>query len=76
MMVRVEQRIGQTASQETRYDISSLENDAKLALRAACGHWGIENGLHWVLDIAFREDERRVRQDHGPENLAVLRISR
>jgi predicted transposase YbfD/YdcC len=35
--------------------------------------WGIENELHWVLDIAFREDESRVRKDHGPENLAVLR---
>ncbi len=33
----------------------------------------IENGLHWVLDIAFREDESRVRKDHGPENFAILR---
>lgn len=73
VMVRAERRIGHTSSQETRYYISSLENNAKLALRAARGHWGIENGLHWVLDIAFREDESRVRKDHGPENLAVLR---
>lgn len=73
VMVRAARRIGLTSSQETRYYISSLENDAKLALRAARGHWGIENGLHWVLDIAFREDESRVRKDHGPENLAVLR---
>ena len=73
VMVCAERRIGTTASLETRYYISSLENNAKLALRAARGHWGIENGLHWVLDIAFREDESRVRKDHGPENLAVLR---
>lgn len=37
------------------------------------GHWGIENELHWVLDIAFREDECRVRKDYGPQNFAVLR---
>jgi predicted transposase YbfD/YdcC len=73
VMIRAERRLAETVSVETRYYISSLENDAKLALRAARGHWGIENGLHWVLDIAFREDESRVRKDHGPENLAVLR---
>jgi len=37
------------------------------------GHWGIENGLHWVLDMAFREDESRVRVGHGAANLVVLR---
>jgi predicted transposase YbfD/YdcC len=73
IMLRAERRIGKKSSIETRYYISSLENNAKLALRAARGHWGIENGLHWVLDIAFREDESRVHKDHGPENFAVLR---
>jgi predicted transposase YbfD/YdcC len=71
--VRGERRMGKKTSRETRYFIASLENSAKVALRAVRGRWGIENELHWVLDIAFREDESRVRKDHGPENLAVLR---
>lgn len=71
--VRGERRIGEKISHETRYFIASLESNAKLALRAVRGRWGVENELHWVLDIAFREDESRVRKDHGPENLAVLR---
>lgn len=60
-------------SQEDRYFISSLKTPAKQMLQAVRGHWSIENGLHWVLDIAFREDESRVRKDHAPENLAILR---
>lgn len=60
-------------TQEDRYFLSSCKTPAKHMLRAVRGHWSIENGLHWVLDIAFREDESRVRKDHGPENLAILR---
>ncbi|HBG76333.1 MAG TPA: hypothetical protein DDW86_05175 [Clostridiales bacterium] len=37
------------------------------------GHWAIENSLHWVLDIAFRKDESRVRKDHAAENLNIIR---
>jgi predicted transposase YbfD/YdcC len=40
---------------------------------AVRAHWGIENGLHWVLDITFREDDSRVRKGNGPELMAILR---
>ncbi len=62
-----------TTTTEDRYFISSLKAPARRILKAVRGHWGIENRLHWVLDIAFREDESRVRKDHDPENLAILR---
>jgi predicted transposase YbfD/YdcC len=56
-----------------RYFISSLKSDAERLLRAVRGHWGIENKVHWVLDIAFREDDCRIRKGNGAENFAVLR---
>jgi predicted transposase YbfD/YdcC len=57
----------------TRYFISSWQTSAHAFLRAVRDHWQIENGLHWVLDIAFREDESRIRKDHAPQNMALLR---
>jgi predicted transposase YbfD/YdcC len=58
---------------EQRYFASSLKADAETLARAIRGHWGVENGLHWVLDVAFREDESRARIDHAAANLAVVR---
>jgi len=65
--------LGQTPTRERRYFISSLAADAKEALRAVRGHWQVENSLHWVLDVAFREDACRTRTGYAPENLATLR---
>lgn len=57
---------------EVRYSISSLEVDVKRFARAVRGHWGIENGCHWSLDMTFREDESRIRERHLRENFAWL----
>ncbi len=65
--------IGKKPTLERRYFISSLEANAQESLRAVRGHWAIENSLHWVLDIAFREDECRIRAENSAENVAILR---
>ena len=52
---------------EFRYYISSLPTEAKQFARAVRGHWGIENGCHWSLDMTFREDESRLRERHSRE---------
>lgn len=58
---------------EVRYFISSLAADAKVLAKAVLSHWGVENGLHWVLDMYFAEDRSRARTEEAAANLAVLR---
>jgi predicted transposase YbfD/YdcC len=70
--IRSERRVGEEHSCEDRYHIASLTG-AKRVLNIVRSHWGIENELHWTLDLAFDEDRCRVRKEHGPENFALLR---
>lgn len=75
--VRACRQVADQSTLEERFYISSIPEEGKhtalRALDATRSHWGIENRLHWVLDMAFREDDCRVRKDHGDENFAVLR---
>ena len=73
-LVEVERTVGGTTSNEQRCYISSCRDlTAIKALDTVRAHWGIENKLHWVLDVAFREDDCRVRAGNAAENYAVLR---
>ena len=58
---------------ERRYYLSSASLDAATFARAVRGHWGIENRLHWVLDVVFKDDLARLRSGHGPANMAVVK---
>jgi predicted transposase YbfD/YdcC len=71
--VRREYRDRDTPKSEDRYFLSSLPGQAEQLLTAVRAHWSVENNLHWVLDIAFREDDSRIRKDQGPQNFTLLR---
>jgi predicted transposase YbfD/YdcC len=71
-MVQSERHSGDKITRETRCYISSLPNEFQRFAEAVRDRWSIENPLHWVLDIAFREDDPRVRDRNAASNLSIL----
>ena len=72
-MVVSTREIGEKLNTETRYFITSLYSNAEEFGRSVRQHWGVENSLHWVLDVTFREDNCRIRKDNAAENFAIVR---
>lgn len=73
VMIESTREIGDIVSVETRYYIASIEANAVRAANTIREHWGVENSLHWILDVTFREDDSRIRDGNAPENLAIVR---
>jgi len=73
MIVRQWDVNGTVSVERTFYIGSPGITNAETFAKAARSHWTIDNSLHWVLDVTFREDDCRVRKDHAPHNFATLR---
>lgn len=72
--VQSKRQVGEQVARETRYYLSSLPVPAMGRFAEAVrGHWGVENPVHWVLDVVFGEDASRVRKDHAPANFGIIR---
>lgn len=63
---------GETTTNK-RYYLNSFSSDASLLASAVRSHWGVENNVHWILDVAFKEDDCPIHSDHAPANLSQLR---
>lgn len=72
-MVESVREVNAVRSYERRHFLTSLEPNAKKFGKACRGHWGIENNLHWTMDVTFREDQSRARSKNAAQNLAALR---
>lgn len=71
--IHSKRQVGNKTSEEKRYYLSSLNKGAKAHLKIIRKHWGIENSVHWVLDVVMNEDACRIRKDNAPQNMATLR---
>lgn len=72
-MVESTRHIGEKITTERRFYLTSLKQEDDILPKSIRRHWSVENELHWVLDVSFREDESRIRRGHGAENMATAR---
>ncbi len=72
-MIESHRHIGDKVTIDRRYFICSLKETGELFSKAVRRHWSVENELHWVLGVSFREDDSRIRRENGAENMTTAR---